>query len=227
MQINLAMEEKRFNVYEHPTYREEEMLKRSTDFYQWLDSRRTVREFSTETFPVEVIHQIIRAANTAPSGAHKQPWHFCVISDPAIKKKIREAAENEERENYERRMSDKWLEDLKPLGTDANKPFLEEAPYLIVVMKKAYGLSKSGERDTHYYVNESVGIASGMLLAAIHHAGLVAVTHTPSPMMFLKRILGRPKNEQPFLLIPVGKIKEGTTVPDLKRKDLNEITSFY
>lgn len=227
MEINLPMETEGHISYTHPTYNADEMLRRATAFYKWLDSRRTVREFSSEPFPIEVIHQIIRAASTAPSGAHKQPWHFCVVSDPSTKKQIREAAEKEERENYERRMSEEWLEDLKPIGTDANKPFLEEAPYLIVVMKKAYGLNDAGEKQTHYYVNESVGLASGMLLSAIHHAGLVAVTHTPSPMMFLKRILGRPKNEQPYLLIPVGKPKEDTTVPDLKRKGLNEIASFY
>ena len=214
-------------AYAHPTYEAEEMMKRSTAFYKWLNQRRTVREFSKEEFPVEVIHQIIRAASTAPSGANKQPWHFCVVSDKNVKKKIRQAAEAEEQENYTRRMSDEWLEDLKPIGTDAIKPFLEDAPFLIVVMKQSYGLSGAGDKETHYYVNESVGIASGMLLAAIHYAGLVAVTHTPSPMMFLKRILNRPKNEQPFLLIPVGKPKEETEVPNIKRKTLSGIASFY
>lgn len=214
-------------LYEHTPYNTEEMVKRSDSFYHWLNKRRTVREFSSEKFPLEIIFRIIEAANTAPSGANKQPWHFCVIENSETKKAIREAAEQEERENYQRRMSAEWLNDLEPLGTDENKPFLEEAPYLIVVMKKAYGLNEDGERLTHYYVNESVGIACGMLLAAIHNAGLVAVTHTPSPMMFLKRILDRPKNEQPYLLIPVGKPKEGAQVPSIRRKTIKEITTYY
>lgn len=221
------MSEKKQILYEHTSYNTEEMVKRSNSFYHWLDKRRTVREFSSEKFPLEIIFRIIEAANTAPSGANKQPWHFCVIENPETKKAIREAAEQEEKENYQRRMSAEWLNDLEPIGTDENKPFLEEAPYLIVVMKKAYGLNEDGERLTHYYVNESVGIACGMLLAAIHNAGLVAVTHTPSPMMFLKRILDRPKNEQPFLLIPVGKPKEGAQVPAIRRKTIKEITSYY
>lgn len=218
--------EESFIPYARETYPPEEMIQRSDEFYQWLDSRRTVREFSSEPVPREVIDNIIRSASTAPSGAHKQPWTFCVVSDPEMKRKIRIAAEKEEYENYHRRMSEEWLRDLAPIGTDHHKPFLETVPYLIVVMKKAYEMDGNTKQNT-YYVNESVGLACGMLLAAIHHAGLVALTHTPSPMIFLKRILNRPKNEQPFLLIPVGKPAEQMTVPNLTRKTLEQITAYY
>ena len=161
-------------------------------FYHSLSNRRTVRDFAPTPVPRQVIEDIVRTAATAPSGAHKQPWHFCVVSDPAIKQQIREAAEREEYENYHGRMSEEWLDDLKVFGTDWQKPFLTTAPYLIVVFKKPYDLGPDGERQKNYYVNESVGIACGMLIAAIHRAGLVTVTHTPSPMNFLQRVLGRP-----------------------------------
>ena len=203
------------------------MTSRSDAFYNWLNSRRTVRDFSSEPIPPQVIDNLILAAGTAPSGANKQPWTFCVVTDPVVKQKIREAAEAEEYENYTRRMSDEWLNDLKPFGTDHHKPFLEYAPALIVVMKQSYDINDDGERQTHYYVNESVGIAVGMLLSAIHNAGLVALTHTPSPMMFLKRLLNRPKHEQPFLLIPIGKPAEGTEVPDIHRKTIDELIVRY
>ena len=192
-----------------------------------MDKRRTVREFSAQHVPKEIIENIIRTASTAPSGAHKQPWTFCVVSDPVIKKKIRRAAEKEEYDSYRHRMSDEWLDALKKLGTDWHKPFLEIAPYLIIVFKKAYDFTEKGEKKNNYYVNESVGIACGFLLTAIHHAGLVALTHTPSPMNFLTKILNRPENERPFLLIPVGYPADEVWVPDLTRKKLEDIAVFY
>jgi nitroreductase len=212
--------------YSKETYPEEEVIQRSKDFYDWLDQRRTVREFSDKPIPRRVIDNIIKSASTAPSGAHKQPWTFCVVENPEIKKKIREAAEKEEHESYTKRMSEEWLTALQPLGTDWHKPFLEIAPYLIIVFKKAYDLEE-GEKSNNYYVNESVGLACGFLLAAIHNAGLVALTHTPSPMNFLSNILNRPDNERPFLLIPVGYPAEETWVPDLKRKELEEVVQYY
>jgi nitroreductase len=216
-----------FISYSHETYPEDEMLQRSKDFYSWMNMRRTVRDFSSRPIPKEVIENILLAASTAPSGAHKQPWTFCVVSDPDLKTEIRKAAEKEEQESYASRMSEEWLEDLKPLQTDWQKPFLEIAPFLIVVFKKAYDLLPDGRKRNNYYVNESVGLACGFLLTAIHHAGLVALTHTPSPMNFLTTILKRPENERPFLLIPVGYPHEETFVPKLERKALQEIASFY
>jgi len=213
--------------YTKETYNEEEVVVRSRKFFNWMDTRRTVREFSDKKIPKEAIENIVRSASTAPSGAHKQPWTFCVVSDPKIKKQIREAAEKEEHESYQGRMSDEWIEALRPLGTDWQKPFLEIAPYLIIIFKKAYDLTDSKEKRNNYYVNESVGLAAGFLLAAIHHAGLVALTHTPSPMNFLTKILNRPENERPFLLIPVGYPMEETWVPDLERKKLDEVAAFY
>ena len=212
--------------YERPQPSPEEMILRSEKFYQELDQRRTVREFDTRPVPLEVLENIIKTASTAPSGAHKQPWTFCLISDPAIKKKIRAAAEEEEKISYSSRMPEKWKSDLKPLGTNWEKPFLEDAPYLIIVFKQSYGLD-NGEKVQHYYVNESVGIACGFLIAAIHQAGLVAVTHTPSPMNFLSEILERPFNEKPYLLIPVGYPKAETYVPDIQRKSLDEIIKRF
>ncbi len=197
------------------------------EFFKLMDLRRSVRVFSDRAVPRETIEQIVLTAGTAPSGAHKQPWIFCVVSSPEIKQQIRIAAEQEEYENYHGRMSDGWVDDLKQFGTDWNKPFLEVAPYLIVVFKKAYDLEPDGSRAKNYYVNESVGIACGFLLAAIHAAGLIALTHTPSPLNFLQKILERPENERPFLLIPVGYPAEGATVPDLQRKPLDEIAVWY
>jgi len=212
--------------YTKETYPEMEVKARSKAFYKWLDKRRTVRDFSDKPIPREVIDSILLSASTAPSGAHKQPWTFCVVESAEIKEKIREAAEQEEKESYEKRMSDEWLDALQPLGTDWQKPFLEVAPYLIIVFKKAYDI-ENGEKSNNYYVNESVGLACGFLLAAIHDAGLVALTHTPSPMNFLTKILDRPANERPFLLIPVGYPAPDTWVPDLARKDLDEIAVYY
>ena len=197
------------------------------EFSYHLRSRRTVRQFAPTPVPREVIEHIVAAAATAPSGAHKQPWQFCVVSDPAIKQQIREAAEKEEYENYHGRMSDDWLDDLKPFGTDWEKPFLTTAPYLIVVFKKLYDLGPEGEKQKNYYVNESVGIACGMLLTAIHLAGLVTVTHTPSPMNFLQRVLNRPENERAYLLLPVGLPAEDARVPNIERKPLPEVLSWY
>ena len=220
------MTAKKFIPYQIPHIGQAEMAERAKQYFATLDTRRTVRDFSDRAVPKEVIENLIRTASTAPSGAHKQPWTFCAVSDPAIKSEIRKAAEKEEYESYNGRMSEEWLRDLAPLGTDWNKPFLEIAPWLIVVFKKAYDLV-DGERRKCYYVNESVGLAAGFLLTAIHNAGLVSLTHTPSPMNFLQKILDRPENERPFLLIPVGYPAEDATVPDLQRKPLEEVAVFY
>jgi iodotyrosine deiodinase len=202
-------------------------LKKSTDFYHWLDERRTVRDFSDKPIDIEVITNILLSASTAPSGAHKQPWTFCVVSDKNLKKDIRKAAEEEEKESYEKRMTEEWLNDLAPLGTDWHKPFLEIAPYLIVVFKRNYEILATGKKQPNYYVTESCGIACGLLLAAIHNAGLAALTHTPSPMNFLSKLLNRPENEKPFLLIPIGYLADECWVPDLKRKQISEIANWY
>ncbi|MGM0545602.1 MAG: nitroreductase family protein [Bacteroidota bacterium] len=221
------MSEKKF--VSHSAYKEypaDEMRKRARSFYQDMKRRRTVREFSDRPVPREIIEDCIRAAGTAPNGANKQPWHFAVLSDPKVKKEIREAAEEEEREFYERRATEEWLKALAPLGTDSNKPFLEEAPYLIAIFSKRYGIKENGEKETYYYVKESVGIATGMLITAIHKAGLASLTHTPSPMGFLNDILDRPENERPFLLLVVGYPKEDVKVPDISKKSLDEIATF-
>ena len=201
----------------------EELLQRARDFNSQMQTRRTVRHFSDKEVPVEVMEQIIDAASSAPSGAHKQPWKFCLISNPDMKKKIRDAAEKEEYENYHGRMSQEWLKDLEPFNTDWNKEFLEIAPYLIVVFKESYSVNVEGEKSKNYYVNESVGIATGFLIAAIHQAGLVSLTHTPSPMNFLAELLERPRHEKAYLLIPVGYPSKDAEVPVLKRKSLNEV----
>lgn len=216
-----------FIAYHHESYSEEETIRRSKFFYQWMDKRRTVRDFSDKPIPKEVIENIICCASTAPSSAHKQPWAFCIVSDADLKTQIRKAAEEEEYESYNSRMPTEWLDDLKPLQTDWQKPFLEIAPYLIIVFKKTYDLNPNGNKKTNYYVAESVGLACGFLLTAIHHAGLVALTHTPSPMNFLTKLLKRPENERPFLLIPVGYPTENTYVPQLARKSLAEIATYY
>lgn len=205
---------------------EDEMRVNAFSFFEKMNKRRTVRAIDSRMVSEEIIENIIRTAATAPSGAHKQPWTFCMISDPEIKKQIRIAAEEEERISYSERMPEDWKQDLKPLATDWQKPFLEEAPYLIAVFKQSYGL-ENGVKSQHYYVNESVGIACGMLISAIHLAGLVTVTHTPSPMNFLSKILGRPENERPYLLLPVGYPKEDAYVPDLERKPLHEVLKKY
>jgi len=201
---------------------EAEQLQRAGDFYAEMDLRRTVRDFSDRDVPLELIEKAILTAGTAPSGAHMQPWRFVVVRDADVKSRIREAAEKEEFESYHGRMPDRWLKRLAPLGTDEHKPFLEIAPYLIVVFRITSVDEGEGPEPT-YYSQESVGIAVGMLLAALHNAGLATLTHTPSPMKFLQEILGRPKNEVPFVLIPVGYPAEDAKVPNLKRKQLEEI----
>ncbi|MFB6257567.1 MAG: nitroreductase family protein [Flavobacteriales bacterium] len=215
-----------FIPYRKKTYSPEEMVQRSRDFYEFMDERRSVRYFSDRPVPDEVIQNIVRTASTAPSGANKQPWTFCVIKDPQLKKRIREAAEEQEQKNYEERMSKEWLQDLEPLGTRPEKPYLETAPCLIIVFKRAYD-RENGKRKKNYYINESVGLATGILLTAIHHAGLASLTHTPSPMGFLTDILERPREERPFLNIPVGYPAEDCVVPDLERKSLDEVMAVY
>jgi nitroreductase len=213
-----------FQKLEFKNQTEEEMVRRSKRFLEMIKSRRTVRDFSEKNIPVGVIETAVRAAASAPSGANKQPWHFVIVKDPAVKKKIRVAAEKEEKEFYEHRAPDSWLEDLNQFKTDWHKPFLEVAPALVVVFRQSYR-DLGSTRRKNYYVNESVGIASGFLLAALHNAGLVTLTHTPSPMGFLEKILKRPKNEKAFLLIPVGYPAENAKVPDLIKKPYNEIAT--
>ena len=209
------------------SFSEEEMLERSQNYFQFNDKRRSVRNFSNKPVSIEVIKNLIKTASTAPSGAHKQPWTFCVVKTPELKKKIREAAEEEERKSYEERMSDVWLKDLKPMGTNAEKSFLEIAPYLIIVFKRPFEYNSDGTKHQNYYVNESVGLACGMLISAIHNAGLVTLTHTPSPMRFLEKILERPNNERAFLLLPVGYSADEAYVPDIERKKLEEVMKLY
>ena len=214
-----------FIPYVHHGIPEQEQLLRAQKFYEFCNTRRSIREFSDRPLQREVIELLLKTANTAPSGANKQPWQFVVVTDASVKREIRLAAEAEERESYERRMPQEWLNDLAVLGTDWHKEFLEVAPALIVVFSVSY----TKEQDaTHknYYVKESVGIMAGFLLAAIHNAGLVSLTHTPSPMDFLQKILNRPENEKPFLLIPIGYPKEGTKVPDIKRKRLDQCVEW-
>ena len=199
---------------------------RAAGFRANMQLRRTVREFSARPVPLVVIEDCIRAAGTAPSGANMQPWHFAVVSDASIKQQIRVAAEQEEREFYEHKAPQEWLEALAPLGTDEHKPFLEAAPYLIVIFAQSYGLLPDGRKVKHYYAQESVGIATGILITALHLAGLVSLTHTPSPMGFLNQILGRPAQERPFLILVVGYPAEEATVPVLTKKALEEIATF-
>ncbi len=210
-------------------YREytlEEMRDRLDEFYADIDRRRTVRDFSDRPVPRDIIEKALKAANTAPSGANLQPWHFAVVSGPETKRKIREAAEVEEREFYEHRASEEWLAALAPLGTDDKKPFLETAPYLIAVFLQKYGELPDGRKVKHYYPAESTGLATGILITALHRAGLATLTHTPSPMKFLNEILGRPKSERPFLLLVVGYPANDAEVPDITRKSLDEFTSW-
>ena len=205
---------------------EEEMRRRAEEFYREMDRRRTVRQFSSRPVPREVIENCIRVAGTAPSGANLQPWKFVVVADPGMRRRIRVGAEEEEREFYSHRAPKEWLQALEPLGTDHEKPFLESAPILIVIFAEMYGLGEDGVRRKRYYTVESVGLATGLLIGAVHRAGLVSLTHTPSPMKFLNPILGRPENERPFLLLVVGFPAEGVQVPDIRRKSLKEIAEF-
>lgn len=203
-----------------------EMKIKAADFYDHMKRRRTVRDFSDRPVPQEVIEHCLLAAGTAPNGANKQPWHFAVVSDPNVKMKIREAAEDEEHEFYNHRAPEDWLEDLVPFGTNEEKPFLEKAPYLIGIFAQNYNINEAGKKEKHYYVKESVGIATGILITALHNAGLATLTHTPSPMGFLNEIMKRPSNEKPFLLLVVGYPEENVTVPDITKKPLEEIASF-
>ncbi len=200
----------------------EEQLSRADEFLELMNSRRTVRDYSSANVPLELIEKAVATAGTAPSGANMQPWRFVIVRDPEVKRKIREAAEKEEHESYNGRMSEKWLRRLAVLGTDEHKPFLEIAPYLIVVFR-INSVEEDGETEPTYYSQESVGIAVGILLAALHNMGLATLTHTPSPMKFLQEILGRPKNEVPFVLIPVGYPAADARVPDISRKSLDQI----
>ncbi|UKN00643.1 nitroreductase family protein [Paracrocinitomix mangrovi] len=216
-----------FIPYTAPVYEDDEMIKRSKEFYEFLNTRRSVRTYSDKDIPREVIENIVKSAGTAPSGAHKQPWTFCIIRNADLKKKVRELAEEEERKNYGGRMSDRWLKDLEPFGTNEVKEFIEVAPWVIIVFKRSYDFDEEGNKTQNYYVNESVGIASGMLITAIHNAGLVTLTHTPSPMNFISEALKRPDNEKPFLLLPIGYPVKDCTVPNLSRKSLDDIAIFY
>jgi len=207
-------------------YPPEEMLQRARDLRADLLRRRTIREFSDRPVAREVIEECLRVAASAPSGANRQPWHFVVVSGPETKRQIREAAEVEEREFYEHRASEEWLAALAPLGTDDKKPFLETAPYLIAVFLQKFGELPDGRKVKHYYPAESTGLATGMLITALHRAGLATLTHTPSPMKFLNEILDRPKSERPFLLLVVGYPAEDARVPDIQRKSLDEFTSW-
>jgi iodotyrosine deiodinase len=207
-------------------FSDDALRERARNFRVEMRRRRTVRHFSDRPVPGSVIEDCLAVAGSAPSGANLQPWHFVAVAKPALKHEIRIAAEAEEREFYEHRAPREWLEALAPIGTDSNKPFLEIAPWLIAVFAQPYRPLPGGGRMKHYYATESVGIATGFLVAAIHHAGLVALTHTPSPMAFLNRILDRPAHEKPFVLLVVGHAAEDARVPDIKRKSLEEISSF-
>jgi len=202
------------------------MKRRSKAFYEDMQRRRTIRQFSDRPVPREIIENCLRTAGTAPSGANMQPWKFVVVEDLTLKKQIRQAAEKVEHEFYSRRAPDEWLHSLAPLGTSAQKPFLETAPYLIAIFSQLYGMGPDGEKIKHYYVLESVGIATGILISAIHNASLVSLTYTPSPMKFLNRILDRPANERPFMILVVGYPAKDVTVPDISRKMFDDIAMF-
>lgn len=221
------MATKTFIPYKIQPYSEDSMLERSRTFFELMNERRSVRDFSDRTFDREILDNIIRTASTAPSGAHKQPWTFCVITNAELRENLREKAETEEKHSYDSRMSDQWLDDLSPLGTNHIKPFLTEAPYVVVVFKRLYEYNTDGTKHPNYYVNESVGIAVGMLLAAVHNAGLVALTHTPSPMNFLSEVLDRPANERAYVLIPIGFPADTAKVPNLERKPLDVVCAYY
>ncbi|MFD1553095.1 nitroreductase family protein [Putridiphycobacter roseus] len=213
--------------YEPIQMEETESSEKAEQFYQLMNKRRSIRHFSDKPVPQQTIENIIKTAGTAPSGANKQPWVFCAIQSKTLKHRIRNLAEKEEKINYASRMGDLWKKDLEKLGTDENKPFLEIAPWLIIIMKKTYDLDATGNRQKNYYVNESVGIAAGILIASIHNAGLVTLTHTPSPMDFLAQALNRPINEKPYLLLPVGYAADTAQIPNIQRKPINEIIKYY
>jgi iodotyrosine deiodinase len=220
------MKQAEFIPLEFTMIPESEMLERAKDFYDFLKRRRSVRDFSDKPVPREIIEHALLTAGTAPNGANQQPWHFVVVSNPDVKKKIRIAAEEEEREFYTNRAPEEWLDALAPLGTDEHKPFLETAPYLIAIFAQVHGVKADGTKVKHYYVNESVGIATGFLIAALHNAGLACLTHTPSPMNFLNEILSCPSNERPFVLLVVGYPAENAKVPIITKKGLEQIATF-
>jgi len=205
---------------------EESMQQESQAFFQLMSRRRTIRDFSDQNVPQTVLENALRAAGTAPSGANMQPWHFVIVQDFAVKKRIREAAEIEERELYAHRANDEWLQAIAPLGTDANKPFLEKAPVLIAIFLKKFTVDKSGRKHKNYYTAESVGIATGILITALHKSGLATLTHTPSPMKFLGEILERPSYERPFMLLVCGYPADDVMVPNIERRTLHEISTF-
>ena len=222
------MDQSKFVHYEgSKSYSIEEMQERSAKFLEDIQRRRTIRDFSDKIVPEDIIVNCLKSAGTAPSGANRQPWHFSIVKNPDTKRKIREAAEEEEQKFYNERAPDEWLEALEPLGTDENKPFLEKAPYLIVIFSEAYGLDEKGNKIKNYYVPESVGIATGILITALHNAGLATLTHTPSPMNFLREILGRGENERAFLILVTGFPSENATVPNIQKKNLEDYTSFF
>jgi nitroreductase len=215
-----------FIPYERTEYPEEEMLTRSAAFLELMTHRRTVRDFSSQPVERDVIDRCIRTALTAPSGANMQPWHFVVVSNPALKRKIRVAAEREEHEFYTSRAPQEWLDALAPLGTDEHKPYLETAPFLIVVFQQLYGINSDGGKSKHYYATESVGLAAGLLIAAVHNCGLASLTHTPSPMGFLNELLGRPENEKAFLILVVGYPATDAMVPAITKKPMAEVVTW-
>lgn len=212
------------NFIEYP---QEQMYKKAQDFYELMKLRRSVRQFSKKPVPLEIIETCIKTAGTAPSGANMQPWHFCIISDAQVKRQIRLEAEKIEVEFYSKQANQQWIKDIKSLGTTIHKPFLEDAPYLIAVFVRRYDISPEGEKIRHYYVRQSVGIAVGLLIAAIHNAHLACLTYTPAPIDFLNKILNRPENERPFMLIPVGYPAENCHVPSIKKMTFQQITSAY
>lgn len=212
--------------FEYEKIQSNEMLEKSDSFFKMMNKRRSIRHFSDEEIPIEVIENIVKTASTAPSGAHKQPWTYCIVSNPELKSKIRKAAEKEEFDNYNGRMSEEWLNDLAVFETNWEKPFLEIAPYLVVIFKQTYGMNDD-QKAKHYYVNESVGISAGLFIAAAHQAGLATLTHTPSPLNFLTQLLNRPINEKPFLLIPIGYPAVGASVPRIERKQLEDFVVSY
>ncbi len=221
------MKKKKFiELKDFPKFSTEEMLTRSKEFSEYVKQRRTIREYSDKEFPIEIIEHCIEAAASAPSGANMQPWHFVIVKNEDVKKKIREGAEKEEREFYGGKAPDEWLQALEKFETDEHKPFLENAPYLIVIFEQKFHLDENGEKVKHYYVKESVGIATGMLISALHNAGIATLTHTPSPMNFLNEILDRPKNETPFLILVTGYPKEGTTIPNIEKKMLKDVCTI-
>ena len=218
---------KGFIKYNGAHYSEKEVLSRSEEFLKWANSRRSLRHFSDKPVPLKVMENLIMTGSTAPSGANKQPWTFCLISNKELKHKLRILAEEEEYKSYNGRMSQEWLDDLSVLGTDWQKEFIDVAPWIVVIMKRVYETDELGVKTNNYYVSESVGLAAGFFLMAVHNAGLVALTHTPSPMNFISKALGRPENERPMLLIPVGYPADKAEVPDLQRKNKEAVIEYY